>query len=284
MDQFSKHVMAKLDSDTPIYRYINVNKLESIIQNGVISLSLIVSWPDIHEGLYFRYFSDKIAQKSDQNLPKLDCIFGSSWTLENLTSILYSNESKEFQIKALESIELNGTATMWDAYCPSGGARIKTTIGKLEQLLINNSELEFAHGCVGYSPEAYPVGLATGELLKNLFVKRISFFHENEYRFIGYFNIKTATDSHLSTAENEIRLKIEDLGYFFDEILIFPNKHENDAGSGSYKKAKKLHELCYPLIHKSQFAKGLNPTINNKNGKCFCRISQIYNHISANIG
>lgn len=171
MDQFSKHVMAKLDSDTPIYRYINVNKLGSIIQDGVIPLPLIVSWPDIHEGLYFQFFSEKISQKSDQNLPKLDCIFGSSWTLENLTSVIYSKETKEFQIKALESIELNGTATMWDAYCPSGGARIKTTIGKLEHLLKNNTELEFAHGCVGYSPEAQPAGLSTGELLKNLFGK-----------------------------------------------------------------------------------------------------------------
>jgi len=276
MDQFSNHVMAKLDSDTPIYRYINVNKLESIIKDEVIPLSLIASWPDIHEGLYFQYFSDRISQKNDRKLPKLDCIFGSSWTLENLTSVIYSNETNEFQIKALESIELNGTATMWDAYCPSGGARIKTTIGKLEQLLINNTELEFAHGCVGYSPEAQPVGLATGELLKNLFVKQISFFHENEYRFIAYFR-------HGKTKE-AISLKVEDLGDFFDEILIFPNKHENNTGSDSYKKAKELHELCYPLIHNSQLAKELNPTINNKNGKLFCRISQIYNHISANIG
>ena len=276
--------MAKLDSSTPIYRYINDDKLESIIKDGVIPLSKIVAWPDIHEGLFFKYFSDIVSKKSKLDLPKLDCIFGSSWTLENLTSILYANETKEFQTKALESIELNGTATMWDAYCPSGGARIKTTIGKLEELIINNSELEFAHGCVGYSPEAQPVGLSNGELLKNLFVKRISFFHENEYRFIAYFNVKSPKSSHQRNANNAIFLRIEDLGDFFDEILIFPNKHENDTGSDSYKKARELHELCYPLIHRSQLAKGLKPTINIKNGKLFCRISQIYNHISATIG
>ena len=63
MNQFSKHVMSKLESNTPIYRYINVDKLESIIQDGVIPLSLIVSWPDIHEGLFFQYFSDNISKK-----------------------------------------------------------------------------------------------------------------------------------------------------------------------------------------------------------------------------
>ena len=190
--------------------------------------------------------------------------FASCWTTDQLLeNSLLSGYSVPL---ANEELKKDGSASMWEDYCKSGGIRIATTLGKLLALfgasLPNDQEIYY--GSVNYmAAHDHNRFKNMQNIVSSLFHKRVGFRHEAEFRFIGYFE---------GYDEDFVNVPISDYYDFLDEILVFPikSKEQNIA-------AKQLHDIGVDM------STNLHGT-NSKHGKIFCRVSQLYEMVSNEIG
>jgi len=221
-----------------------------------IMFSKLSSWPDAFEGARFEFFK-QIENEDEYSNKTKDHFFGSSWTLQTENSCCYC-DSDEHETAEKELREV-GSASMWEVYCRNGGARIKTTIGKVETILKQKANNYDCHkGEVHYEPSDYwNRTLTTSNLISKLFIKRVSFRHESEYRFILVANKNTET--------NQIFFDVASLYDFVDEFLISP------AISNNVWISKMLYHYAISES-KSKDSVGTN----YKNGKNYCKISQLY--------
>ena len=154
---------------------------------------------------------------------------------------------------------------MWETYCKNGGVRIKTTIGKLNKLFLtelDDSKL-IKRGKVLYEPEGVWTVEST-DLASTFFTKRISFRHESEYRYILIPNE--------ARKGKFIYVGIDNLFDFIDEIMVAP--------------ALKANKWISRTLYNIGVGISISPEqpANEKNGRRFCKISQLYGQISENIG
>lgn len=175
----SQHVM-EMPDDTPIYKYMSRDVFfNHFFKNrGTIQFQQVSNWKDGQEGL-LKEFIDK-CQGEDRNIKYLGCCF----TLEQdmscaLDSSLYAAENDE--------LAEFGSDAMWQIYCPDGGVRVKTTIGKIRSAIGSCDEgiKLIKNGKVFYLPNSLPSSYSISNVDNNsLFIKRVNFRHEVEYRFI----------------------------------------------------------------------------------------------------
>jgi hypothetical protein len=217
---------------------------------------------DVFEGSGYEFF--KKATK-DRQLANKDDFYGSCWSLQYEEKCLYKND-EEHKL-AIEELEKEGSAPMWEAYCRNGGVRIKTTVGKINNLLSGYlGDFKIYRGRIFYEPASSTK--KTMEIYKNpgfvlaFFLKRISFRYESEYRYI------IAPNKHLE--ENIISIPTSHLYDFIDEILVSPATASNKWVS------RTLYNIGVRISEP--------PGLNAKNGKQFCRISQLYGLISQVLG
>lgn len=248
--------------ETPIYKYLSVDKFLYLLIRRELYIGQIKNWPDSFEGTKF----DLLQRIHNSSSVALEDIFASCWTLERDYRELYPSDGA--YRKACEELERNGNAAMWETYCKNGGVRIKTTIGKFNSLLERylNDDVIVYRGEVQYEalvgwhmsvnlvlPEGRPK-----EIL-GLFVKRTPFRYEREYRYIIISKGKDIKN---------LSLPIPDPYQFLDEILVCP--------------ATDTTELISDVlldIGKSVFSgKTENRVFINRNqdGKIGCRRSQLY--------
>jgi len=251
-----------LPEETPIYKYLSVDKFLYLLTRQKLYIGKIKNWPDSFEGTKF----DLLQRIHNSSSLALEDIFASCWTLERDYRGLYPSDSA--YRKACEELERNGNAAMWETYCKNGGVRIKTTIGKLNSLLERylNDDVIIYRGEVQYEalvdwnmsvnlvlPEGHPK-----EIL-GLFVKRTPFRYEREYRYIIISKGKDIKN---------LSLPIPDLYQFLDEILVCP--------------ATDTTELISDVlldIGISVFSRRTEDRIfinRNQDGKIGCRRSQLY--------
>jgi len=102
---------------------------------------------------------------------------------------------------------------MWQIYCREGGVRAQTTIGKFKEIIGSDHNIElFKHGAVTYLTKSlFHQEARISNIDNTLFVKRIPFRHEMEYRFI----VKPIVD----TQSHVTKIKPFEL---FDSFLISP--------------------------------------------------------------
>ncbi|MEA3333545.1 MAG: hypothetical protein U9Q58_08105 [Pseudomonadota bacterium] len=252
-----------LNPDTPIYQYMAIEKFLYFLKYRQITFSKLSSWPDAREGARFEFIreihdDEKYSQKT------INHFLGSSWTLQIENQCKYS--SKDERQKAEEEIQKHGSASMWETYCRQGGVRIKTTIKKLENLVSGqHNNYQFYRGVAHYAPENYwSKTLSTSGLISKLFIKRVPFRHESEYRFI--------LDSENEIQVDHIFFDINNLYDFVDEFLIAP------ATSKDIWISRMLYHYAVSITN--------SPEINGTNQKTdmkYCRISQLYGNISHEI-
>ena len=252
-----------LDKKTPIYKYMSIESFLFILKYKQVVFSKITTWPDAYEGARFEFF--KQIHKDDNYSDKTkDNFFGCSWSLQTENSCFYSDH-KEHQ-EAEEELQVCGSASMWEAYCKQGGVRIKTTIEKLESILTSQiNDFGAYRGIVHYEPSNYwNKTLSSSGLISKLFIKRVSFRHESEYRFI------------LVTKENikadRIFFDVGRLFDFVDEFLISPATRRNEW----------ISRMLYHYAVSTSVAIDI-PGTNSKNGKQYCRISNLYGNISEEV-
>jgi hypothetical protein len=164
-----------LREDTPLYKYLSIKSFMDLIKFGRLSISRMISWSDKYEGVRFEYLQQFREKYPDFSGIKKDDFFGSCWTLQTEDACLHENH-KEHRF-ALDDLQKDGSASMWEAYCNSGGVRIKTTIGKIDALLetICDKFIIF-RGKVNYEASAIWKKIANSDpLVSTLFVKRIPY-------------------------------------------------------------------------------------------------------------
>jgi hypothetical protein len=155
---------------------------------------------------------------------------------------------------------------MWEVYCSNGGARIKTTIRKVEELLETKAKDYMGYkGKVCYEPSDYwDKTMKSHGLVSKLFIKRVSFRHESEYRFI------LVTES--GNKKNRIFIDVDQLHDFIDEFLISPAV-ENRVW---------ISRMIYHYAVDT-FVSPKSSYINGKNGEQLCKISNLYGNITEEI-
>jgi hypothetical protein len=252
-----------LQTETPIYKYLSMEAFLFLLRYKTRLFSKLSSWPDAFEGARFEFFK-QIKNEDEYSNKTTDYFFGSSWTLQTENSCFY--EDPDEHKKAEEELCKSGSASMWENYCKNGGLRIKTTIGKIEAILNQQAnDYKCYKGEVHYEPSGYwKKTLSTSGLISKLFIKRVSFRHESEYRFILVANENKKT--------NQLFFDIGRPYDFVDEFLVSP------AISNNVWIARMLYHYAVST--------SISPDIvgtNHKNGEQYCRISNLYGNISHEI-
>ena len=251
-----------LSNGTPLYKYLSIEAFLYLVAFDRLTFSRFASWPDAYEGFRFEFFK-KLKEDPQFRDTNKNNFFGSCWTLQADDICLYENED-EYKL-AIEELQQNGSASMWESYCKNGGVRIKTTLEKINNLLEQLSgDFNIYRGKVYYEPAKYwNRSIKALNLASTLFMKRVSFRHETEYRFILV--------SKAPMRRTIVSAPITSLYEFLDEILISP------AIPSRIWLSRTLYNIAAGLFE----GKG---SINNKNGKKFSKISQLYSVISEVVG
>lgn len=246
-----------LPQDTPLYKYLPIEAFLYLMHFNILTFSRFASWPDAYEGARYELFKQFKNDPQFSGLTKND-FFGSCWTLHTEDSCLYKNK-KEHKL-AVEDLHRNGSASMWETYCRNGGVRIKTSLGKIDDLLNNSlNSYKVFRGSVYYeSVIDFQKTTKTSDLVSTLFMKRLAFRHEAEYRYILVPN--SSANKTLITIPFGVFFE------FFDEVLISPGTNST----------KWISRTLYNIVSEIAIARRYQ--------KQFCKISQLYGPISETIG
>lgn len=189
-----------LCDETEIYRYIPRRYIKSLLEENNLFFSKIKNWPDMME----LFLDDSVNHDRAGNR------YGICWTLhKGIEKIVTGSGQKN----AFEEVKLNGVDSMWNTYCPNGGVRIKTTIGKVRKAVVDFCEknnCSYKDGFVSY--QCYK-DTKRDEIDNLCFIKSPNFYTDDEYRFV----ITIEKDDNKSLYVN-----IENAAQFVDEILVSP--------------------------------------------------------------
>lgn len=255
-----------LPDDTPLYKYLSIEAFLHLLECTEIIFSRISTWPDAYEGLVFGFLNKHRKDKDFLGRSKHD-LYGSCWTLQREDPRLYASEDAEEYKSALAELQEHGSAAMWENYCRNGGVRIRTTLGKMTELLereqadarVFRGRAQYTSGNSGLTKAMTVRGTAPA-----LFLKRVAFRHEAEYRYI--LLPKNRIDGPV------IPIRIGRPYDFLDEVLICPATRDKTWA------ARALYLLSVGIS--CDPGKGGS---NTKKGRQFCRISQLYGTISQEI-
>lgn len=252
-----------LSKDTPLYRYLSDKRFETLLINKELSFSKITTWDDRQEGLRLCAMEVKMPEHPYAT-KNLDKFYASCWTLQTENRQLFESED-DYQ-KSVAELAKDGSDAMWRAYCGNGGVRIKTTLGKLEELILATSLPTSAihSGKVHYDPYASNWGktLRSKHFAAAFLHKRVCFRSEAEFRFLF-----CASDS---VKDDYINLPVPKLYSLIDEVLVSPATQKNISRSHNLVH---LTRTIYP--ENDLAARG-----NIKNGTQLCRISQLYHTLA----
>lgn len=254
-----------LPEDTPLYKYLSTDGFLHMVEFGRLLFSRITSWPDSFEGSRYAFLS-QVRQDNDFPGRSKDDFYAMCWSLQTDDPRLFDDTS-DYE-SAIKELRKNGSASMWEGYCKSGGVRIKTTLGKLDRLFQSlGMDWQLFRGKVYYEPEgSWRTSIKAPTLISTLLHKRISFRHENEYRYI--LVPKSTTPAPLVTVE------IPNMFELLDEILICPATSRN----------KWISRTLYHVGVDLTIKKGNHYCVNTKDKVQFCRISQLFAPVSETIG
>ncbi len=249
---------------TPIYRYLSLESFLFLLESKRISFSKIKNWPDSFEGSHFDFMSQLRKEKHAKH--NVREFYASCWTLQEEPRVLYSTE-REYK-NAVDELNQHGSAAMWQSYCQNGGVRIKTTVGKFIDLCQEYpSGYTLYYGPVYYAAaNSFTKTIKAPDQIYTLLHKRVSFRYESEYRFI------LITDSERD--HSIVTVQTGDLFDFIDEILVSPATESEEWIARTIYHMSVDITIDYPK----------RTDVNAKDGKRFCRISQLFKSINEDIG
>lgn len=250
-----------LQEDAPLYRYLSTNSFLHLVKFRRLMFSRISNWPDSYEGSRYTFLRSVRSQAEFPDKSK-DDFYVMCWSLQTEDPRLFK-ETTDHE-KAVQEIQRNGSAAMWESYCKNGGVRIRTTRGKLDELFkAKATNCQLFRGKVYYEPaRSWTTTIKAPTLISTLLHKRTSFRHENEYRYI------LVPDSPFS--ETVRAVEVDNLLDFLDEILVCPATTRN----------KWISRTLYHVGVDLTINKENSFCINTKNSQQFCRISQLYDSVS----
>lgn len=194
-----------LSDDVEIFKYIDKAHIKSLLEQNNLYFSRINRWPDMMELYLDKLVNPELTSKR----------YGSCWTLhKGIERVLYEGDHQ----KALDSVKQNGLESMWKTYCPQGGVRIRTTLGKVRAVLKdyqNTTGLEIQEDRIFY--KSYQ-DVKKDQMADLCFSKSPCFYTDDEYRFV--ITAKEGEADHLD-------IQIANVAHFVDEVLVSPPRPEN---------------------------------------------------------
>lgn len=190
-----------------VYKYISSKHIKSLFEENHLFFCRIEKWPDMMEQYLDKIVHPKQAAKR----------FGSCWTLHKGVCRIVGSDSRA---EVPDDVKINGVESMWRTYCPNGGVRIRTSLGKIRKAVeeyCNESNAIPMEGPVLYEHYAS----AKREDIDALcFSKSPSFYTDDEYRFV----ITTE-----SVGEDFIKVPIGNPANFVEEILVSPPRRDRSS-------------------------------------------------------
>ena len=175
-----------IEENAPIYKFMPLNYVLLMVQNNLLTINRISSWPDVYEN----YMLKQQYQLQDGTpvgvVHQTDGVYGQCWTL------------------------CPETDAMWRIYSPNMDAvRIRTTVSKLYDALYlsDHNMADTFIGKVRYRPQADIENevqslspLSPGQFIKEVarraFDKRLEFSHEDEVRIVKILDSAAAAASN----------------------------------------------------------------------------------------
>ncbi|MDP3440432.1 MAG: hypothetical protein Q8R95_12600, partial [Azonexus sp.] len=111
-----------LPDEVRIFKYIPEAHIKSLLEKNNLYFNQINRWPDMMEQFLDNLVNPDLYAKR----------YGSCWTLHKGIEHVVDVGSGQH---ALDEVRLNGLDSMWKTYCPKGGVRIGTTLGKVRAVL-----------------------------------------------------------------------------------------------------------------------------------------------------
>jgi hypothetical protein len=251
-----------LAADTLLYKYYSVDSFLYLWQFNRLLFRRITDWPDAYEGMIYEFLR-KVKKRQSVDIAPAQEYFGCCWTLQQDDPRLHSDQGDVSTANA--ELAKNGSASMWESYCHSGGVRIAVRFENLISLLHEALGAgQLYHGTACYKPEnSWKHALGERDPVCSLFTKRIAFRYESEYRFIYIPE---------EASQGGVGIQFDNFYDLIDEVLIAP-----------------------PISHRCWVARTLYNTVvnglvdpdrptNQKNNSKYCRISQLYGEVSEQIG
>lgn len=259
------HRERHVSEDTALYKYLSIEGFLFLLEYRQLMFSRVTQWPDAYEGNRFEFFKTIKKDNPLSDKTKSD-FYGSCWSLQTEPRSLYKHVS-DYE-NAVHELRKDGSASMWEAYCPRGGVRIRTTIAKINSALeLNLTNCKVFRGKVFYEPAtSWSKTMKTKDLISLLLMKRIPFRHESEYRFI-------VVPDHSPTTFTNLPIPIGNWFDFVDEILVSPCTVKN----------KWISRTIYNMAIRASINAG-NTCINTKDSVQYCRISQLYGNVTETVG
>lgn len=171
---YYNNLLNGIDLTTPIYKYIPLQFVMSMIQNQKLAINRISAWPDVYENYILKQNYMLYDGTHIDVINQADGVFGQCWTICPETDAMWRIYSQD-----LKSI------------------RIRTTVEKLyDTLYQSDSNMADTYiGLVQYKTQsdinAYVLSLSPlnasdfiAEVVKGAFVKRTEFSHEQEVRIV----------------------------------------------------------------------------------------------------
>lgn len=194
-----------LSDEVEIFKYIPEAHIKSLLEKNNLYFSRVNRWPDMMELYLDKLVNPKLTSKR----------YGSCWTLHKGIGCVVDEGSRQ---NALESVRRNGLDSMWKTYCPQGGVRIGTTLGKVRAVLKdyqNVTGLSVQEGVVFYK---HYKNVTKDQVSDLCFSKSPCFYTDDEYRFVI-----TAADGEAK----HLDVSIPNVAHFIDEILVSPPRPGN---------------------------------------------------------
>lgn len=224
---------------TPIYKFMNLDHVKSMIQNQILWISKVSTWDDVYENILFKqnffHFLDGGIVPVDVSTVGNN-IFGQCWTSQQESD------------------------AMWRIYSPDKNnyaVRIKTTIGKLmdaafvspqaiptvfvgEVSYVDN--VDITRILSEYVQDGLQLQSSTREFAQLLLLKRKEFEHEKEIRLI--------ISEDTSFSSDHVELPIDPL-LFIDEITLDSRLVPGSANYNHYRSELLLTGISSSKINRS---------------------------------
>jgi|GEM_PF-757961 len=161
------------DSDTVIWRYMDLGKFLSLVQNSQLWLSHRSTFKDPYEGRYSKPIAEEIQQER--------------WGIDEPNdedSAYFSDQNTEDYVSCW-NMKQSQSAALWDVYTEGdNGVAIKSTVGALKEAIDWFPESKVAYQLQFGKVTYHTTGEEPRGHYAPIFTKRDIFDFENEYRIV----------------------------------------------------------------------------------------------------
>ena len=207
---YNNNLLNGLEVTTPIYKFMPLRYVLSMIQNRKLAINRINAWPDVYENYILKQNYTLSDGTSIKVIEQANGVFGQCWTVCPETDAMWRIYSQD-----LKSIRIRTTVEkLYDTLYKSDNNMADTYIGLVQY----KAQQEINANVLSLSP--LNPGDFIAEVVNGAFIKRTEFCHEQEVRIVKIL------DSEQTTKAGEL-LYFPINSQFIEELCIDPRADDH---------------------------------------------------------